>query len=66
MDNVTGGKYTTRIGTADLSLTDSIVNGAPALSIATGGAGEALKDALEAWGRHNGNAITVTAIYYRE
>jgi len=65
-DDVTGGVYTTRLGTADLSLSDTLYNGAPALSIDTGGAGEAVKDALEAWGRHNGNAITVTAIYFRE
>jgi len=66
VDDVTGLTYTTSIGTADLDLTDTIYNGAPALSVLTGGAGEDLKTALEAWGRHNGNAITVNAIYYRE
>jgi len=66
VDDVTSLTYTTSIGTADLDLTDALYNGAPALSIGTGGAGEAFKDALEAWGRHNGNAITVTAIYFRE
>jgi len=65
-DNVTGLKYTTRIGTANVDLTDTIYNGAPALSVETGGAGEDVKLALEAYGRHNGNAITVNAIYYRE
>jgi len=65
-DSVTGLKYQTSIGTADLDLTDTIYNGAPALSVETGGAGEDLATALEAWGRHNGNAITVEAIYYRE
>jgi len=65
-DNVTGLVYTTSLGTADLSLTDTTYNGAPALSVETGGAGEDVKTALEAYGRHNGNAITVEHIYYRE
>jgi len=65
-DDVTGLVYTTSIGTANLALSDTLYNGAPALSVLTGGAGEDLKDALEAYGRHNGNAITVNAIYFRE
>ena len=66
VDDVTSLTYTTSIGTADLDLTDTIYNGAPALNIGASGAGEAFKDALEAWALHNGNAITVTAIYFRE
>jgi len=66
IDDVTAIHYVTSLGTADLDLTDTFYNGAPALSILTGGAGEAFKDALEAWALHNGNAITVHAIYFRE
>ena len=65
-DDVTGNHYTTRIGTADLALTDTIYNGAPALSVLTGGAGNDFAVAFEAFARHNGNAVTVVAIYFRE
>lgn len=66
VDNTLGGVYTTRIGTADLALADTIYNGAPALNVASGGAGNALAVALEAYGRRAGNDITVQAIYFRE
>ena len=65
-DDVTGGVYQVSLGTADLAQADTLYNGAPALSVSTGGAGEAAKDAIEAYARHNGNAITVNAIYFRE
>jgi hypothetical protein len=65
-DTSTGNDYTTRIGTADLSLADTIYNGAPALNVAAGGAGEALKTAWDAYVLHDGNPTSLTAVYFRE
>lgn len=65
-DDSTGGVYQWRFGGADLSLADTMYNGAPALNVGTGGAGNDLAVALEAYARHEGNAITVNAIYFRE
>lgn len=65
-DDVTAAKRTMRIGTADLSLADSLYNGAPALNIGAGGAGNALATAFEAYVQNDGHAVTVDAIYFRE
>jgi len=66
VDDTTGGVYTWRIGGADLSLADTLYNGAPALTGGPGGAGEDLKTALDAYARHDAHTITVQAIYFRE
>lgn len=65
-NDTSGRKYTTSVPTADLSLADAMYNGAPALSIEVGGAGEALKDAFEAYTLQEGDPVTVTGIFYRE
>lgn len=65
-NNTSGLTYNTTIPTADLSLSDAEYNGAPALSIEAGGAGEALKDAFEAYTLQEGDPVTVVAIFYRE
>lgn len=65
-NDTTGRTYTTSVPTADLSLSDAVFNGAPALSIEAGGAGEAVKDAFEAYARQEGDPVTVVAIFYRE
>lgn len=65
-NDTSGRKYTTSVPTADLSLADAMYNGAPALSIEPGGAGEELKDAFEAYTLQEGDPVTVTGIFYRE
>lgn len=65
-DDVTAARRTMRVGTADLTLADTLYNGAPALNIAAGGAGNALATAFEAYVQSDGHAVTVEAIYFRE
>lgn len=66
VDDVTSSVRTMRIGTADLALADALYNGAPALNIGAGGAGNALATAFEAFVLNEGHAVTVQAIYFRE
>lgn len=65
-DDVTGATRTARIGTADLSLADTTYNGAPALNLAAGGAGEGMKTAWEGYVQNDGHAVTLVAVYFRE
>lgn len=65
-DDVTAARRTMRVGTADLALADTLYNGAPALNIGAGGAGNALATAFEAYVLNDGHAVTVEAIYFRE
>jgi hypothetical protein len=64
-DNVSGSKRTTRVGTADLDVADTLYNGAPAINLATG-VGATLKTAFETLVRSDGNSVTLNAVYFRE
>lgn len=65
-DNVNGRVFRTRIGTADLTLATTIVNGVPSMPLGAG-AGSALKTAFEAYVlSEDGNAVTLQAVYYKE
>lgn len=65
-DDVTSAVRTVRIGTADLSLADTMYNGAPAINLATVGVGANLKAAFEAYVLNDGHAVTLNAVYFRE
>lgn len=64
-DDTTGLRYTYRIPTADLAAATVEFNGAPALDL-TAGVGLDLKTAFEDVVLHDGNPVTVIAVYFRE
>lgn len=64
-DDTTGNRYHYFIPTADLAEATVEFNGAPALDL-TVGTGLALKTAFEDVVLHDGNPVTLIAVYFRE